>query len=73
VAALSGVFRRVARAVQRASERVRAALVVVLLALVYVLVFPWLAIARRLTPRSRGWKRRDDPELATRERLRRLF
>jgi hypothetical protein len=60
--------------VRRASERVRSALVVGLLALVYVLVIPWFALGKRLgRGRPRGWVQRQDAAVGSIERLRQLF
>lgn len=62
---------RVLRTVRRASGAVYRALVVALLALVYALLLPWFAVAFRLRRASaEGFVRRDDPDLATLDRLR---
>lgn len=60
--------------VRRASEAVRRALVVSLLALVYLLVLPWFAVGLRLRGRRPpGFRARQDPAIATLERLRLPF
>ena len=60
--------------VRRASGVVYRAIVIALLALVYVIVLPLFAIFFRLRgERAHGWRRRDDPDLATLERLRSRF
>jgi uncharacterized membrane protein YadS len=67
-------LRRVLQAVRRASDFVRAILTSVLLAVVYVVVFPWYAAWTRLTARrAAGWQ---PPEVAapgSLESLRRPF
>jgi len=69
-----GFFSRLAAILRRASAAVYRALVLVLLAIVYVLVLPWCALAWRVRGRRPGgWRRRDDPGLASLERLRSLF
>jgi hypothetical protein len=72
------VFHRLLAGVRRVSARIYAGLVILLLALVYICVIPWFALGGRLRSRARarapaGWQRRDDPGLATLERLRSLF
>jgi hypothetical protein len=71
---VKGAFLWLLGKVRRASERVRSALVVGLLAAVYALVIPWFALARRLgSGRPRGWVQRQDRAVGSIERLRRLF
>jgi hypothetical protein len=60
--------------VQRLSARIYMALLRVLLGVVYALVLPAFALAWRFRARPPvGWQRRDDPKLASTERLRALF
>jgi hypothetical protein len=67
-------FIRLLALVRRASRAVYRALVVVLLALVYVIVIPPLSLFIRLRgERPRGFRRRDDPEVASLPRLRSRF
>jgi hypothetical protein len=70
-----GFFSRLIAIVRRASAAVYRGLVLVLLAIVYVVVLPWFALAWRLRgrPRPGGWRPRHDPGLASLERLRSLF
>jgi hypothetical protein len=68
------LFAALLEKVRRASERVRAAIVVTLLAIVYVLVLPWFALFKRISgPRPSGWVLRDEPDVARLERLRQPF
>jgi hypothetical protein len=61
-------------AVRRASAAIYRALLLVLLSLVYVVVLPFFALGFRLRrPRPSGFRRRDDPGLASVERLRSPF
>ena len=58
----------------RLSRRLRRALTVALLAAAYVTLVPPLALARRLRrPPPSGWRDRDDPAVATLDRLRARF
>lgn len=71
---ISGFLSRLLALVRRASAAVYRALLIALLAVVYVLVLPWFALAWRLRRRpSPGFQRRDDPGLASLDRLRLLF
>ena len=57
--------------VRGASDAVRRALVVSLLVVVYALVLPWFALALRLRARRLpGFRARQDPAIATLDRLR---
>jgi hypothetical protein len=59
---------------RRASGAAQTAVAVALLTLLYVTVIPWIALARRLTGSPElGWRDRNDPDLASLRRLRRLF
>jgi hypothetical protein len=72
--AKSGFFPRLAAILRRASAAVYRGLLLVLLAIVYLVVLPWFALAWRLGgARPGGWRRRHDPGLASLERLRSLF
>jgi hypothetical protein len=67
-------IRRVLLAVRRASGFVRATLTVALLAVVYVVVFPWYAGWMRLTVRRPlGWRRPEVAAPGSLESLRRPF
>ena len=67
-------MRRLLARLRRISTWLRARITVVLLVLVYVLAFPLLAAVRRLRPAAPdGWRRRDDPDVASLDRLRSLF
>jgi len=69
-----GLFSRVLSLVRRASAAVYRGVLLALLGVVYVAVLPLFALAwrlRRLPPA--GWHRRDDPGVASIERLRSLF
>lgn len=71
---MKGAFFWLLGKVRRASERVRSALVLGLLAAVYALVIPWFALGKRLgSGRARGWVRRQDGQVGSLERLRRPF
>lgn len=64
-------FARLLARIRRASEALRRALVVGLLALVYGLVLPWFAVGLRLRGRRLpGFRPRSDPAIATLDRLR---
>jgi hypothetical protein len=68
------LFARFYASIRRASACIYAAFVLVLLVVVYVVVLPWFALAWRVRgPRPSGWHRRDDPRVASLERLRSLF
>ncbi len=71
----AGFFARVLAAVRRASSAIYRAIVLALLAVTYIVVLPWFFAARRLfgAPAPGGWRLRDDPALASIERLRSLF
>ncbi len=73
-AASPSLLSRALGAVRRASAAVYRGLLVALLGVVYVTVLPWFALAWRLrgAPPA-GWRRRDNPNLASIERLRSLF
>ena len=67
-------LRRVLRAVRRASAVVRGVLTVALLAVVYVVVFPWYAGWMRLTKRRPpGWRQPEVAAPGSLESLRRPF
>ena len=69
-----GLFSRLLTVVRRASAAAYRGTLIVLLALVYALVLPWFALGWRLRGRrAGGWRRREDPGLASTERLRSLF
>lgn len=71
---LRAAFARLLARVRRASEAVRRAVAAALLVLVYVLLLPLFAVALRLRGRRPGgWRPRQDPELASPDRLRSLF
>lgn len=66
--------RRFAGGLRRASDGLRRALTIALLALVYVIVLPWFALVRRLRrPAAPGWRVRRDPNVGSLERLREPF
>ena len=68
--ALPRTARLLAR-IRRASDAVRRALVDGLLVLVYIIVLPWFAVGLRLRARRLpGFRARQDPAIATLERLR---
>ncbi len=68
------LFAALLEKVRRASERIRAAIVVTLLALVYVLVLPWFALFKRISGRpAGGWVLRDEPDITRLDRLRQPF
>lgn len=68
------MLRSFAAALRRTSERLYRALVIALLALVYVVFLPPFALAARLRARQGGrWLVRDDRAVASRERLLRMF
>jgi hypothetical protein len=65
---------RLLYAIRRASAAIYRVLIIGLLAFVYALVLPWLALAFRLGSRkSGGWRVRRDTEVASIERLRSLY
>jgi hypothetical protein len=65
---------RVLKTVRAVSAWLYACIMVVLLGAVYVLVLPWFAGAWRLrSRRSAGWSIRNDPGVASNERLRSPF
>ena len=72
-----GLFRRLLAVVRRASAAIYRTLVLALLAVVYVLVLPFFALAFRLrarrAPSAPVWRLRDDPGVASMDRLRSLF
>lgn len=68
------LFARVLARVRRASAAVRRALVLGLLAVIYVLVLPWFALYVRVFRRpASGWQHRHDREVASLPRLRQPF
>jgi hypothetical protein len=72
-----GLLARLLAAVRRASAAIYRALVLALLAVAYVVVLPWFAAIFRLRARrtlaAPAWRPRDDPGLASVDRLRSLF
>jgi len=70
----AGTLARLLAIIRRASRAVYRGIVLALLAVTYLVVFPWFAVVWRLRRRRTvGWRRREDPELASLERLRSLF
>jgi hypothetical protein len=70
----AGTLARLLATIRWASRVVYRSIVLALLAVTYVVVFPWFAVVWRLRRRrSVSWRRREDPDLASLERLRSLF
>jgi hypothetical protein len=71
---MKALFRRMLALVRRASDRLRVALLVGLLAVVYALLIPWFSLGYRLFgKRTRGWRPRVDLDACSLERLRQPF
>ncbi len=65
------IARRLSAGLRRTSDALYRLLLLVLLALVYVFVIPWYALALRLRGRRvTGWLSRSDPGVGALERLR---
>jgi hypothetical protein len=59
--------------VRRGSQALRRAVTMILLAVAYFTVVPWLWLVRRAAPRRRGWRAREDRAVMTGRRLRQPF